>query len=179
MLRRLNLQCLTISEFSACKQRLSSKSLTYNSVKTISIGVTSRQQSYRHDDSSAILPSQSQIVIAGAGTVANSVAYHLVLNGWNDVLVLEQNKIGDGTSHFGSGMVGLFKPLAHRNLISYSIKLYRQLQEMGYNIGFRQCGSINLAQTKDRMIALKRRMAYNVPTGLHCEVSFFQLCKLT
>jgi len=37
------------------------------------------------------LPSQSQIVIAGAGTVANSVAYHLVLNGWNDVLVLEQN----------------------------------------------------------------------------------------
>ncbi|XP_011686819.1 PREDICTED: pyruvate dehydrogenase phosphatase regulatory subunit, mitochondrial-like isoform X2 [Wasmannia auropunctata] len=37
------------------------------------------------------LPSQSQIVIAGAGTVANSVAYHLILNGWNDVLVLEQN----------------------------------------------------------------------------------------
>lgn len=39
-----------------------------------------------------ILPSQSQIVIAGAGTVANSVAYHLVINGWNDVLVLEQNR---------------------------------------------------------------------------------------
>lgn len=43
---------------------------------------------------------------------------------------------------------------------------------MGYDIGLRQCGSINLAQTKDRMIALKRRMAYNVPTGLHCEVRF-------
>lgn len=42
-------------------------------------------------DSPLDLPSQSQIVIAGAGTVANSVAYHLVLNGWNDVLVLEQN----------------------------------------------------------------------------------------
>lgn len=38
------------------------------------------------------LPSQSQIIIAGAGTVANSVAYHLVVNGWNDVLVLEQNR---------------------------------------------------------------------------------------
>lgn len=37
------------------------------------------------------LPTQSQIIIAGAGTVANSVAYHLVLNGWNDVLILEQN----------------------------------------------------------------------------------------
>lgn len=41
------------------------------------------------------LPSQSQIVIAGAGTVANSVAYHLVLNGWNDVLVLEQDRCID------------------------------------------------------------------------------------
>lgn len=41
---------------------------------------------------------------------------------------------------------------------------------MGYDIGLRQCGSINLAQSKDRMVALKRRMAYNIPTGLHCEV---------
>ncbi|XP_033366458.1 pyruvate dehydrogenase phosphatase regulatory subunit, mitochondrial-like isoform X1 [Bombus vosnesenskii] len=116
------------------------------------------------------LPSQSQIVIAGAGTVANSVAYHLVNNGWNDVLVLEQNRIGSGTSYFGSGTLGLFKPISHRNLISYSIKLYQQLQEMGYDIGLKQCGSIYLAQTKDRMIALKRRMAYNIPTGLNCEI---------
>ncbi|KAJ8686178.1 hypothetical protein QAD02_021972 [Eretmocerus hayati] len=121
------------------------------------------------DTSTSVLPSQSQIIIAGAGTVANSVAYHLTLNGWNDVLVLEQNEIGSGTSHFGSGTLGLFKPIAHRNLISCSINLYKQLQDMGYDVGFKQCGSINIAQTKDRMIALKRRMAYNVPSGLHCE----------
>ncbi|XP_014235720.1 pyruvate dehydrogenase phosphatase regulatory subunit, mitochondrial-like [Trichogramma pretiosum] len=123
-----------------------------------------------NDDSTVILPSQAQIIIAGAGTVANSVAYHLVLKGWKDVLILDQNKIGEGTSHFGSGILGLFKPIAHRNLIQYSIKLYHQLSEMGYDIGLKQCGSINLAQTKDRMIALRRRMAYNEPTGLHCEV---------
>lgn len=79
-------------------------------------------------------------------------------------------RIGSGSSHFGSGTLGLFKPISRRNLIAYSIKLYQQLQEMGYDIGLKQCGSINLAQTKDRMVALKRRMAYNVPTGLHCEV---------
>lgn len=37
-----------------------------------------------------VLPKQAQVVICGAGTVANSVAYHLVQNGWNDILVLEQ-----------------------------------------------------------------------------------------
>ena len=122
------------------------------------------------EKSTSILPSQSQIVIAGAGAVANSVAYHLVLKGLKDVVVVEQNKIGMGSSHFGSGTLGLFKPIAHRNLIAYSMKLYKQLQDMGYQIGLKQCGSISLAQTKDRMIALRRRMAYNEPTGLHCEV---------
>ncbi|XP_069681446.1 pyruvate dehydrogenase phosphatase regulatory subunit, mitochondrial-like [Periplaneta americana] len=117
-----------------------------------------------------VLPKQAQVVICGAGTVANSVAYHLVQNGWTDILVLEQKKIGSGTSHFGSGTLGLFKPIAERNLIMYSIKLYRRLHELGYDIGFKQSGSVNLAQTKDRLIALKRRMAYHQATGLHCEV---------
>jgi hypothetical protein len=39
-----------------------------------------------------VLPKQAQVVICGAGTVANSVAYHLVQNGWNDILVLEQKR---------------------------------------------------------------------------------------
>ncbi|KAL3289639.1 hypothetical protein HHI36_023048 [Cryptolaemus montrouzieri] len=115
-------------------------------------------------------PTQARVVIAGAGTVANSVAYHLAQSGWTDVVMLEQNQIGSGTSRFGSGTLGLFKPIAHRNLIMYSIKLYKKLQEMGYDIGLKQCGSVYLAQTKDRMLALKRRMAYNIPTGLECEL---------
>ncbi|CAG9855350.1 unnamed protein product [Phyllotreta striolata] len=116
------------------------------------------------------LPTQAQVVIAGAGVVANSVAYHLIENGWNDVVLVEQGKIGSGTSNFGSGTLGLFKPIEHRNLIWYSIKLYQKLQDEGYDLQMKQCGSINLAQTKDRLIALKRRMAYNIPTGLHCEL---------
>lgn len=116
------------------------------------------------------LPPQTRVVIVGAGVVANSVAYHLSLNGWKDVVVLEQNKIGSGTSHFGSGTLGLFKPISHRDIIWYSIKLYQKIQDMGYEIGMKQCGSINLAQTKDRLIALRRRIAYNIPTGLRCEL---------
>lgn len=40
-----------------------------------------------------------------------------------------------GTSHFGSGTLSLFKPIAERNIIMYSIKLYRQLEAKGYDIG--------------------------------------------
>jgi pyruvate dehydrogenase phosphatase regulatory subunit len=52
----------------------------------------------------------------------------------------------------------------------YSIKLYRQLQELGHDVGFKQCGSVSLAQTRDRMISLQRRMAYHQATGLSCQV---------
>ncbi|XP_066597840.1 pyruvate dehydrogenase phosphatase regulatory subunit, mitochondrial-like isoform X2 [Prorops nasuta] len=132
-------------------------------------GINTQHSDFSSSQTSA-LPSYSQVVIAGAGTVANSVAYHLVKSGWKDVLILEQNEIGSGTSHFGSGTLGLFKPISHRNLIQYSLKLYRELDKQGHDLGLRQCGSLNLAQTSDRMIALKRRMAYNVPTGLDCKI---------
>lgn len=38
------------------------------------------------------LPTHAQVVICGAGVVANSVAYHLIQNGWRDIVVLEQKR---------------------------------------------------------------------------------------
>lgn len=51
------------------------------------------------------------------------------------------------------------------------IKSYYCVLMLCMHLGLRQCGSLNLAQTKDRMISLKRRIAYNSPAGLHCEVA--------
>ncbi|XP_055641737.1 pyruvate dehydrogenase phosphatase regulatory subunit, mitochondrial-like isoform X2 [Toxorhynchites rutilus septentrionalis] len=116
------------------------------------------------------LTQASRVVIAGAGLLGNSVAFHLTENGWNNIVVLDQNRIGSGTSDFGSGTIGLFKPTPERNIIMESVKLYDRLQNTGYNVGLKRCGSLNLAQTHDRIIALKRRIAYNVPTGLFYDI---------
>lgn len=40
-----------------------------------------------------LLPNQAQVVIVGSGVVANSVAYHLVENGWKDIVLLEQDRL--------------------------------------------------------------------------------------
>lgn len=40
----------------------------------------------------SVLPTQAQVVICGAGAVANSVAYHLTENGWTDVLLIDKGK---------------------------------------------------------------------------------------
>ncbi|XP_042240778.1 pyruvate dehydrogenase phosphatase regulatory subunit, mitochondrial-like isoform X2 [Homarus americanus] len=117
----------------------------------------------------ATLPLEAQVVVCGAGVVGNSIAYHLTREGWTDVVVLEQNEIGSGTSHNGSGVLGVFKPSAERQIVTYSVNLIKKLQDEGYNLGFTQCGSLNLAQTRERAIALKRRLAYTKPSGLECE----------
>ncbi|XP_061497155.1 pyruvate dehydrogenase phosphatase regulatory subunit, mitochondrial isoform X2 [Anopheles gambiae] len=113
---------------------------------------------------------QARVVVAGAGLLGNSVAYHLADNGWSNVLVLDQSKVGSGTSHFGSGTIGLFKPTPERNIVVESLKLYQRLQDQGHDIGLRRCGSLNLAQTHDRVIALQRRAAYILPTGMAAEL---------
>ncbi|XP_071535979.1 pyruvate dehydrogenase phosphatase regulatory subunit, mitochondrial-like isoform X2 [Panulirus ornatus] len=115
------------------------------------------------------LPLQSQVVICGAGLVGNSIAYHLTCEGWTDVVVLDLNEVASGTSHNGSGVLGLFKPIAEKEIVTYSVDLIKRLQKEGYNLGFKQCGSLNLARTRDRAIALKRRIAYTKPYGLECE----------
>lgn len=107
---------------------------------------------------------------SGSGAVANSVAYHLTKNGWKDILILEQNTIKSGTSHYCTGLIGLFKPEGMRRVIMDSLATYRELEKQGYDVGLRQCGSLCLAQSQDRMIAFQRRMSYNKPNGLNCEL---------
>lgn len=56
-----------------------------------------KNRKFNHDSHTTISISYNnitftKIVIADARIVANSVAYHLVINGWNDILILEQNR---------------------------------------------------------------------------------------
>lgn len=44
-------------------------------------------------------------LISGSGAVGQSVAYHLIKNGWKDILILEQNKIKTESYHSSTGKV--------------------------------------------------------------------------
>lgn len=102
--------------------------------------------------------------------MANSVAYNLTKNGWQDILIIEQNTVKSGTSHYCTGLIGLFKPEGMRRVIMDSLNMYRELEQQGYDVGLRQCGSLCIAQSQDRMIALRRRMSYHKPNKLNCEL---------
>ena len=124
----------------------------------------------QHTIPQSSLPSHAQVVIAGAGMIGNSVAYHLVKKGWSDIVIIEKGNVAQGTSKHGSGMLGLFRPQHERKIVQYCIDLYQDLQEEGYDLGLEHCGSVNLAATADRWISLKRRASAYRPTGVECQL---------
>jgi len=96
---------------------------------------------------------------------------HLAMEGWTDVLLLEQGSLGCGTSWHSAGMVGQLKQNAATTaLTAYSTKLYLQLEKEGYNTGWKPCGSFNIARTKDRMLSYKRSMSMARNYGVETEI---------
>jgi glycine cleavage system aminomethyltransferase T/glycine/D-amino acid oxidase-like deaminating enzyme len=107
------------------------------------------------------LPGETRVVIVGGGIVGCSIAYHLARLGWTDVVLLEQNRLGGGTTWHAAGLVGRLRTSNSLTRINkYSAELYAALeQETGHNIGWKQVGSLIVASSEERMIQLRRTTA--------------------
>ncbi len=118
----------------------------------------------------AQLPGHARVVIIGGGIVGCSIAYHLSKHGWSDVVLLEQGRLSGGTTWHAAGLVGQLR--AHQNmtkLIQYSTGLYSRLEEeTGQATGWKQCGSLTVARTEERMILLRRIAAAARAQGVEC-----------
>ena len=118
------------------------------------------------------LPTQAQVVIVGGGIIGCSVAYHLTKLGWRDVVLLEQGQLSGGTTWHAAGLVGQLRSQANMTgLIKYSTKLYSELEaETGLATGWKNCGSLSVARSADRMTVLKRTAASARAQGVEIEV---------
>ncbi|GBF28319.1 4-methylaminobutanoate oxidase [bacterium MnTg02] len=118
------------------------------------------------------LPSHARVVIIGGGIVGCSVAYHLAKQGWSDIVLLEQGRLSGGTTWHAAGLVGQLR--SHENmtrLIRYSTELYASLEEdTGQATGWKQCGSLTVARSEDRMTVLKRTAAKARAFGVEAEI---------
>lgn len=135
-----------------------------------------------------------------------AVAYHLASQGLGDeVVLLEQDRfvfscfvffcvfyrfyrfflfliqsfrIGGGMTWHSSGLVGAFKPTYSQVLLAQqTIKLYEDLTSKGFTTGWKQCGSLNLARTRDRMTQFRRMKALSayVFALIHLLHLFYQI----
>lgn len=117
-------------------------------------------------------PERARVVIIGGGIIGCSVAYHLAHLGWTDVVVLEQGVLTCGTTWHAAGLIGQLRASeAGTRLVQYSAQLYETLEaETGLATGYRVCGGLTVARTRDRMIQLRRTAASATAYGLECEL---------
>ncbi len=117
-------------------------------------------------------PTHARAVIIGGGIAGCSTAYHLAKLGWTDIVLLEQGQLSCGTTWHAAGLVGQLR--AHESLtklVRYSTQLYASLeQETGLATGWKQCGSVVVARTPDRMTQLKRNASVARAHDVPCEL---------
>jgi glycine cleavage system aminomethyltransferase T/glycine/D-amino acid oxidase-like deaminating enzyme len=102
------------------------------------------------------VPREAAAVVIGCGIVGNSVAYHLCLEGWRDVVLLDKGPLpnpGGSTGHASN----FIYPVDHsKEMTALTLESMRQYEEMGV---FTESGGLEVARTEERMEELRRRMA--------------------
>ena len=117
------------------------------------------------------LPSHAEIIIVGGGIAGCSTAYHLATLGKRDVLLLDQGKLTCGTTWHAAGLIGQMRPNRNMTRMSkYGIELYSALEaETCLATGWKQCGSVNVASTPERMKVLRKQVALAKSFGVEVE----------
>ncbi len=118
------------------------------------------------------MKSHARVVVIGGGVVGCSVLYHLTKFGWNDVMLVERSELTSGSTwHAAGGFHTLNADTNMAALQGYTIKLYRELEELtGMSCGLHHVGGITLAGNRDRMDYLVAEHAKHKYMGLETHI---------
>ena len=114
------------------------------------------------------LPRSADVVIIGGGVVGCSLAYHLALRGLRDVLVVERDAVGSGTTSKAAG--GIRAQFSTETEIRFSLEsiavFERFVEEFGLDPGYRKIGYLFLISDRDDLAGFQERMALQRRLGV-------------
>jgi glycine/D-amino acid oxidase-like deaminating enzyme len=114
------------------------------------------------------LPRTASVVVVGGGVVGCSIAYHLARRGQRDVVVLEREAVGSGTTSKAAG--GIRSQFPTETEIRFSLEAIgvfeRFREEFGVDIGYRRIGYLFLVSDPDDLAGYRERMALQRRLGV-------------
>jgi sarcosine oxidase subunit beta len=106
------------------------------------------------------LPKTASVVVVGGGVVGCSVAYHLALRGQRDVVVLERETVGSGTTSKAAG--GIRAQFGTETEVRFSLESIavfdRFADEFGVDIAYRRIGYLFLISEAADLRGFRARM---------------------
>jgi dimethylglycine dehydrogenase len=122
--------------------------------------------------SETALPSQAKVVIVGGGVMGVSLLYHLALEGWTDILLIEKGELTSGSTWHAAGQCPSF--IADYNMAKihdHGIKLYPKLEELtGQYVSWHGCGGIRFALKQSEVEWFHRVASVGKLIGFECEI---------
>ncbi len=114
----------------------------------------------------------ARVVIIGGGIHGAALLYHLTLEGWSDVILVEKAELTSGSTWHAAGQitrsVGDYTTAAFAH---YAIETYEHLAEtVGREMSFHQPGGLRLAYTDLELDALKAQLGIGRYLGYPIEL---------
>jgi sarcosine oxidase subunit beta len=108
----------------------------------------------------------ARIVVAGAGAIGASIAYHLALRGARDVVLADRGEIASGAT--GKAMGGVRQQFSTQAEVTLARESIRFFEELGPGL-FQQVGYLFLATTVEGLARLEERRALQADLGVPVE----------
>ena len=118
------------------------------------------------------LPRAASTVIIGGGVVGCSIAYHLARRGQPDVVVLERETVGSGTTSKAAGGIRVQFPSETEIRFSLeSIQVFERFrEEFGVDPGYRRIGYLYLLSEEHHLRGFEKRIALQRTMGADVRV---------
>src|SRR5690348_4720052 len=114
------------------------------------------------------LPDSAEVVVLGGGVIGTSIAFHLAEAGVHDVLLLERDGLGEGsTSKAAGGVRAQFADATNIALAAHSLKAFESFgQRPGYEIDLHQVGYLFLLSRPEDVAAFEQAIALQNELGV-------------
>jgi dimethylglycine dehydrogenase len=118
------------------------------------------------------MQSHARVVIVGGGVMGVGLAYHLALEGWTDIVLIEKGELTSGSTWHAAGQCPHFNGSLNMTKVHmYGTELYANLEKhTGHAVSWHGCGGLRLAVSDEEVNWFKYVYGISKLAGYDCEL---------
>jgi dimethylglycine dehydrogenase len=118
------------------------------------------------------MKSHARVVIVGGGVMGVGLLYHLALEGWTDIVLVEKGELTSGSTWHAAGQCPHFNGSLNMTKVHvYGTELYPKLEQLtGQAVSWHGCGGLRLATTDEEVNWFKYVYGISRLAGYECEL---------